>query len=146
MTERLQVLTSDILDGGYYAALPSVGSSMFPVLRSGDRVYIESLNGNRPEIGDIILFKSGDNMICHRLVRIFENDVVTHYRTRGDAFLHKDESLTYGQIIGRVIRIERNYISCPRRILLLLSPITGRVPLLNAVIVTTLNWIKKIAR
>jgi len=147
-------------------ALPTIGPSMYPAIRSGDKIYVESLKGRRPEIGDIVLFKSPSPlssplkgkevsvesslfnreeviMVCHRLVKILDKDSITYYQTRGDTFFHKDEPITYDRIIGRIVKIERSEISLPRRILLLLSPITGRITLLNAAIVTLLVWIKR---
>lgn len=144
MKPDIQTITSTILDEGYFAALPTIGPSMYPVIRAGDKIYVESLKGKKPGKGDIILFKSGENMVCHRLVRIFERNGTTYYQTRGDAFFHKDTSITYEQIIGRVVRIDRPSMSWTRKILLL-SPFLRRVTILNAVIVNALVWIKKIA-
>lgn len=142
MKPDIHTLTSIILDDGYYASLPTIGPSMYPFIRSGDRIYVKSLKGEILRTGDIILFKSEKNMICHRLVKIFEKAGVTYYQTRGDAFFHKDTPIIYDQIIGKVIKVERIEISLPRKILLLLSPLTKRFTLLNASIVTVLGWIK----
>ncbi len=159
MKTSIHTITSIILDGGYYAVLPSIGPSMFPVIRSGDRVYIESLNGRIPSIGDIILFKyenkktpspqssshSGEEviMICHRLVKILDKDSTAYYQTRGDAFFHKDTPITYDQIIGRVVKVERSVVSLPRKILLILNPFLGKFTILNASIIALLVWIKR---
>lgn len=143
MKPDIQTITSIILDEGYYAALPTIGPSMYPVIRAGDKVYVESLKGRTPETGDIILFKSGETMICHRLVKIFEKDSVIYYQTRGDAFFYKDRPITYNEIIGRVKKIERPDISWPRKILLMFTPIIGRFTFLNAVIITSLTFLKR---
>jgi len=84
-------------------------------------------------------------MVCHRVVRIFEKEGITYYQTRGDAFFHKDRPITYNQIIGRVIKVERTEMSLARRILLSLTPITKRFILLNAAMVNSLLWIKRLA-
>jgi len=83
-------------------------------------------------------------MVCHRLVHVFERNGTTYYQTRGDAFFRKDTPIMYENIIGRVVKVERFSMSWPRRILLLLSPFLRRFTLLNAAIVNTLVWIKRI--
>ncbi len=137
MKPDIQTITSIILDGGYHASLPTIGSSMFPVIRTGDRITIEAVSG-KPSIGDIIVFQSNGQMICHRLVKTFKKDGVQYYQTRGDAFFKRDMPITYEHIIGRVIQIQRTNVSIYRRILLILSPITNRFTILNAAVVRML--------
>ena len=171
MKPDLQTITSIILDEGYYAALPTIGPSMYPVIRAGDKIYVESLMGRTPETGDIVLFKSpspqssplramaprGEEvsvesslsnreeviMVCHRLLKIFKKDGTTYYQTRGDAYFYKDIPITYDQIIGRVVKVERSVVSLPRKFLLTLNPFLGKFTILNAAIITVLVWIKK---
>jgi hypothetical protein len=57
MKPNLHTITSIILDDGHYASLHTIGPSMYPVIRSGDKIYVESLKGRKLEKGDIILFK-----------------------------------------------------------------------------------------
>jgi len=51
MKPDLHTITSIILDEGYYASLPTIGPSMYPVIRAGDKIYVQSLKGRKPEKG-----------------------------------------------------------------------------------------------
>ena len=111
------------------------GSSMYPLISTGDRITIS------PEknlgIGNVIVFKRDDQMVCHRLVRVFEKDGMKYYQTRGDSFFNLDEPVTLNQILGKVIRIERKNMSFPRRILLFIYP-TLKFGRFNAFVINAL--------
>ena len=113
---------------------------MFPLIRTGDRITISPEKD--PAVGDIIVFGRDDDMVCHRLVRIFEREGTKYFQTRGDSFFGLDEPVTAGQILGKVVKIERGNVSFPRRVLLLLSPALkfGKV---NAIVISALLKIRK---
>lgn len=133
------VIFEDLLNHGYNLKIKTLGSSMFPVLRTGDRIIVA------PErdfnVGDLLVFKQDDQMVCHRFVKIFEKDGIKYFQTRGDSFFGLDEPVTAGQILGKVVRIERENLSFPRRVLLLLYPALkfGKV---NAFVISALVKIK----
>jgi len=89
------------------------------------------------------VFKRDDQMICHRLVRIIEKKGMKYYQTRGDSFFGLDDPVSVDRILGRVVMIERENVSLPRRILLFIHPVLkfGR---LNAFVVNALMKVRAI--
>jgi len=134
-------ISEDILNNGIDVRIETSGPSMLPFIRTGDKIII------RPEkkmnIGDIIVFKRDDQMVCHRVVRVFGKDGIKYYQTRGDTHFSPDEPVTADQILGKVVRIERENVSFARRSLLLIHPALkfGR---LNAIVISALIKIKNI--
>lgn len=133
-------LPEKLLENGISLRIRVTGASMFPIVRTGDKITIR--HEKSPAVGDIIVFRREDRMVCHRLVRTFEKDGIKHYQTRGDAFYSPDEPIVGEQILGKVIRIDREHISLIRRLFLLFHPVLrhGR---LNSVVVTALARIKR---
>ena len=117
---KLKGISEDLLGGGTDVRIITRGLSMFPLISTGDRITVSPEKS--PSIGDLMVFKRNGQMVCHRLVRVFEKDGMKYYRTRGDSFFNFDEPVTLDQILGKVIRIERENLSLPRRILLFIYP------------------------
>ena len=77
-----------------------VSESMVPALNRGDLVYYQMIPREDIKLGDIVVFKNGDNLVMHRVSEITEEG---HYVTKGDANSESDEGyLNYYQIEGRV--------------------------------------------
>jgi hypothetical protein len=117
---KFKGISEDLLGGGTDVRIITRGLSMFPLIYTGDRITVSPEKS--PSIGDLMVFKRNGQMVCHRLVRVFEKDGMKYYRTRGDSFFNFDEPVTLDQILGKVIRIERENLSLPRRILLFIYP------------------------
>ncbi len=129
-----------LLDEGFNVRINTRGHSMFPVVLTEDRVVVS--RQKNPAIGNIIVFKKNDEIVCHRLVRIFEEDGIRYFQTRGDASLCTDEPITADRIVGSVIRIDRRKVSSLRRGLLLMQPLL-RLGRLNAFVTSALVRVKK---
>ena len=117
---KFKGISQDLLGNGLDIRISTRGSSMYPLISTGDKITIS------PEknlgLGDVIVFKRDDQMVCHRLVRITEENGIKHYQTRGDSFFSLDDPVSAAQILGKVIRIERGNVSLVRRILLHMYP------------------------
>ena len=139
--KNLKTISEGLLDEGLDVRVSIRGRSMFPLIGAGDKITISP--EKKLVIGDIIVCKRGDRMVCHRLVRVFEKGGVKYYQTRGDSFFRLDEPVTSGHILGRVAKIERENVSLSRRILLLVHPILkfGKI---NAYVIATLIKLKAI--
>ncbi|MEM0365524.1 MAG: signal peptidase I [Acidilobaceae archaeon] len=72
--------------GGGLAAVD--GKSMEPLLHTGDLVVIIKKKDVRE--GDIIVFKSGDRYIIHRVIYVYENHGYKCYVTKGDNNISPD--------------------------------------------------------
>ena len=119
--KKLKDVSEAILNDGYNVRVSTRGPSMFPLIKTGDKITISPAKCFG--VGDLIVFKRDEQMVCHRLVRVFEKDGIKYYQTRGDSFFSLDEPVTSDQILGKVTKIERENVSLMRRILLLIHPI-----------------------
>ena len=77
--------------------------SMFPALKKGDLVNI--MRQEHYEAGDIVLYRRGENLICHRVVGSTPGQSL---ETRGDASEEKNiETVMPGEILGKVVTVSR---------------------------------------
>ena len=132
---RLLRLSADLLCNGFSVRVTAHGSSMFPLIRTGDRITISP--EPHPKIGDVVVVRRNGAILCHRLVKMFEKDGVTHYQTRGDSVRSPDDPILSNELLGKVIRIDMMSLSLARRILLLLYPLLRRGRM-NAFVLITL--------
>ena len=85
-------------------SLPISGSSMLPVIESGDSVLIESgAAGLLP--GHLVVFRQGDGLVGHRLLSKVSGKGLL--LTKGDNALRTDPLVAEDEIIGRVIAVQR---------------------------------------
>jgi hypothetical protein len=81
------------------------GDSMLPLIQDGDVALVEHGTG-RIDVGSIILFRTGEGMTVHRVLRRAEQRGDVSYRAKGDNAPQIDRVAT-GDVIGRVVAIER---------------------------------------
>ena len=101
--------------------LPVQGSSMTPLIQSGDVVRIVATAARSIKPGDVIAFFRGTTLVVHRVVmkRVRRNSLLIY--EKGDAG-PAGSWIRYGQITGRVVSINRSgsrvsLDSCSARIL-----------------------------
>ncbi len=90
--------------------IQATGFSMRPFVRGGDRLIIRKTNVQDLKIGDIILYKLGNNSphICHRLVKKINSNQGIKLFARGDSFNFLDDPILEENIQGCIIGILRN--------------------------------------
>ena len=105
------------LDTDYpLAAITS--SSMWPELRKGELVLIEGVDKLEDlRVGDIIAYTYKEGFAIHRVVEI-ENETIT---TKGDANRVEDPTITFANVVGRVLTVGGHNVKVPY---------LGNVPLL----------------
>ncbi|HEX3000612.1 MAG TPA: S24/S26 family peptidase, partial [Armatimonadota bacterium] len=81
--------------------LPVLGSSMTPLLRTGDQVALEH-SGEDPAVGDVVVFWTPGGIVVHRVVASTTYDGMPHLVTKGDALCTCDPPITTAQVLGRV--------------------------------------------
>lgn len=100
-------LSKNILDKEAYLRFLAKGRSMYPTIRDGDIVNIESVKKREIRLGDVVFYRNNEErMVMHRVIkkRMYSNRVV--FITRGDA--NRDEEEVFlNQILGRVRILER---------------------------------------
>jgi len=105
-TELLE-LASDIIQDKKVLKLKVGGFSMFPYLVGGDLICVEFCSFDELRIGDILVFKSFNNWIAHRLINKnkIENKVLLV--TKGDSCKYPEMPIDEKTFIGKVISFER---------------------------------------
>ncbi len=110
--ERIMIRTleisKEILREGSLLRISTVGSSMYPVSRSGDIITVRPTRAVDVSAGDVILYNAGRRMVAHRLVskRKENNQVVLI--CQGDTFMRPDPSIQPEQVLGKVVAVSRN--------------------------------------
>jgi len=97
-----------LLAEGKTISIRADGNSMYPSIKSGSVIFIEPYEqGVRPRPGDIIAWKKDLSFVVHRLVSVYSQKMQMHYVTRGDSCAGEDDPVLIGQIVGRVVRVEK---------------------------------------
>lgn len=79
--------------------------SMEPTISVGDAVIVSSCDTNDLNVGDIISYSSGGEIVIHRIVRKNETDGVC-FITKGDANNSEDISpVSAEQVLGKVVAV-----------------------------------------
>lgn len=82
--------------------LPVSGSSMWPVLRSGERILVRH-GGRPPRVGEVVVFLQKERTLAHRVIRRRGVGAGFELRAKGDFTLVADPGwLVPGRIVGVV--------------------------------------------
>lgn len=100
-------LSKEILSRGNCVRIPIVGSSMYPLLRKGDIIFIKPVDIKQISSGDIIVCQRGRRMAAHRLMKKYIDNGRIVLVTKGDSFSGFDELLYSEDVLGKVTAIER---------------------------------------
>jgi hypothetical protein len=76
------------------------------MIRPGEQVLVSKLPAEQINIGDVMLFRRGSDLILHRVLKKWRTDSRIHFKEKGDA------SLTCGQVdvdnvVGKIIIMRR---------------------------------------
>ncbi|MBC7327387.1 GNAT family N-acetyltransferase [bacterium] len=100
---ELEPLIEESLKRGQRVRLTAKGSSMFPFIRNGDVVELESFNF-QPKFGDILLIRRADGKyVMHRVVKV-KGEL---FYLRGDSLNSLEGPFGKENIIGKVVRCYR---------------------------------------
>jgi len=81
------------------------GQSMWPFLLDGDKLIIKKAVASELRVGDVILYASNNDLICHRLVRIMGKNGKYLLYARGDNSTSASEQISETKILGKAIGI-----------------------------------------
>jgi signal peptidase I len=100
-------LSSEILGRGHGLCCRTIGSSMFPLIRSRSLIQVEPMKPDRLCPGDVVLYQSGEGLVAHRLISKEQQQGRTWLITRGDSYpWSAKERLAPEQVLGRVTAVE----------------------------------------
>lgn len=101
-------VSTDLLREGYGVRFRPGGHSMHPTIRDGEPVTVEPIEARRVRPGDIILYEAARGLIAHRVVQIERREATGDlFHLRGDGAATGDAPIMAGQILGRVVVVER---------------------------------------
>ncbi len=109
-----------VLDAGHMARFVARGDSMHPAIRDGEAVYVERCKSPLL-VGDVVLARAARGLTAHRIVRLQQRRGSVEIITRGDNCFRNDPPFTRGELVGRVVSVERN----GRQMRLFDKPLTG---------------------
>jgi signal peptidase I len=84
------------------------GFSMWPFLRPGQKLIIKKVSLRDLRIGDIILYKVDNQLICHRLLKITTGERENLLYVCGDNSATLPELVTEEMFLGKAIGALRN--------------------------------------
>jgi len=79
--------------------LPAEGKSMYPLVKTGDKIHIRFCRPETLKIGDIVVFRRGDITIVHRLLKKLGTGV---FLEKGD-FQIKGLPINSNRIFGKAL-------------------------------------------
>ena len=91
-----------------YVEIPSVGYSMYPVIRTGDLCKFVPIKRSRLTPGRIVLFADTEGrLIGHRLLRVENRSGAPRFICKGDTNLYPDDPVGMWQMLGELVLIMR---------------------------------------
>jgi signal peptidase I len=102
-TQKFFETFDDLLAKGHAVRFRASGLSMYPAIRDGDLVTVESVDVTDIRRGDVLLCRLEHTVVAHRLVRIIRaDDGAVYVELRGDAAFENDSPEPFTSVIGRV--------------------------------------------
>jgi ATP-binding cassette subfamily B protein len=83
------------------------GHSMYPTLKDGDWGTVEKISPEELRTGDIVVFKSHDKLIAHRLIAITSLKGEKIFYAKGDKNSYKDAPFTRDALVGKIVSFQR---------------------------------------
>ena len=99
-------VSTELLREGFCINFQTPGQSMYPTIRDGEKVLVEPVLTDALKRGDVLLYRRGERLIAHRLLRI-ERTAEISLILRGDALGQADAPIHPNQVLGRVVSVER---------------------------------------
>jgi hypothetical protein len=96
-----------LLSSGQRARFRATGLSMDPTIRDGDILTVEPMDPGEVRPGEILLYRTPQGVVAHRLVRCEKAEAQLVYIFRGDASGTCDPPVSFGEVLGRVIATRR---------------------------------------
>lgn len=113
-SKEFGVLASELLKASYTIRFRAKGTSMHPMIRDGDVVFVAPLKEELIHKGDVVFFIVGDERaLLHRIVNIGKNNQDQKYLIQGDSNIHPDGYISGANILGVMTTLERGEILIP---------------------------------
>jgi hypothetical protein len=101
-------LVTDVLGGGHSVRFRASGDSMQPAICHGDVLTVAPVVSSNIAPGSIAVYSRLDRLFVHRVARIdTDHSGAPVFVMRGDAASSCDAPVTASQILGEVLKVER---------------------------------------
>ena len=110
-------LADDILSSGGSFQFIATGNSMWPFVRNGAQLTVTKADPGSLRKGDIVLYKSGELLAVHRVVKKTRNDIGYLFHIQGDGCFDNGETVEEDCVIGHVIGVEQDGVFLSKRII-----------------------------
>ncbi len=100
---KIQDFTVELLKEKHKIQMKASGCSMLPFFRAGDEFIIEQRNDYK--IGDILVFRTEETLVIHRLHKISSNSLLLW----GDFNRNPDALIPKECVVGKAIFVVREY-------------------------------------
>ena len=128
-------IASELLERGHSVRFQAPGRSMHPTIKEGETITVKPVEPRAVRTGDIILYRMKTGVIAHRVIRIEQKATSGEamfkaertipktrpstsqsssrspqhlFLLRGDASINCDRPVEGGQILGKVVSVERD--------------------------------------
>ncbi|HSR30026.1 MAG TPA: hypothetical protein VLY63_05625 [Anaerolineae bacterium] len=101
-------LGKELMSLGASLQLEVRGWSMYPFLKDKDVVEIAPVRMAEIDIGDIVVFRSEDRLLAHRVVGVVSDEKGFCLRVRGDSFRQEDPPVKETNLIGKITAVHRD--------------------------------------
>jgi len=81
---------------------------MRPFLRAGEKLIIKRTLIEHLRIGDIILYRANNQLVCHRLIKRVKEGGIYRLYARADSSVSRPETVTADMFLGQAINIIKN--------------------------------------
>ena len=104
---RFLSLCRETLGRGYSLRCSTIGSSMFPLLKTGSVIQVEPVAAADLRPGDVMVYqRAGEAVVAHRLVRKSWKHGRLTLLARGDSFPRNAlEDVAPEKVLGRVVAV-----------------------------------------
>ncbi len=103
---QLSSIEADEANNSLLIAFTVAGSSMFPVLISGDKVLVKRSSLQDLNIGDIIVvLDTADKHVAHRIISIDADSTPAQITTKGDVHYGPDPPVRMDRVVGKVVAV-----------------------------------------
>lgn len=84
------------------------GYSMWPFLKQGEKLMVKKIPVENLKRGDLVLYRAGDRLVCHRLMKKAENKEEVLFYVRGDNSLSPPECIAKDRYVGKAVAVVKN--------------------------------------
>jgi hypothetical protein len=99
-------ISAEVLNKGGAFHCKALGRSMWPFIKNGAILTVNPIQGHPPEVGEVVLYRSGTHASVHRIVGIQSEYPELTFMIQGDACPDVRESIPLSGLLGRVTRVE----------------------------------------